>query len=120
MSEFSVESGMFLAPSVASIPCQTERLDSYEDKISDYEGRNFTYIPMPYDEKYYNTEEGWLRDLHPEQYLFEDTHLIEVLKKLQTYPFLLLDYRIGKGLELYDGDLLIPRSFFEQHPINHG
>jgi hypothetical protein len=116
---FSVESGLFTAASIATVPCQTERVTSYEEKIPDYQGRDFTYMPMPYNEKYYNTEEGWIRDLHPDQYLREDTHLIDTLKKLQQYPFLLLDYRISARIQLYEGNVVLPKSTAEEYSLEY-
>lgn len=74
---------------------------------------------MPYDEKYYNTSEGWLRSIHPKQYLRKDTHLIEVLKKLQEYPFLLVDYQFGGKIDLYNEDILLPKSIIEKRSITH-
>lgn len=118
-SEFRIESGPFLAGGVATIPCDIERLESYEESIPGYQSRDFTYIPMPYDEKYYNVDEGWLREINPEQYLGEDTFLLKVLEKLQHHPFLLFDYKMGAMFELYEGDFLVPASFFENYSLNH-
>lgn len=68
-----------------------ETLDTYEENISRYRDQNYTYIPMPQSEQYYNVEEGWLGSLKSEQIINKDTHLVEVLEKLENLPFLLVD-----------------------------
>ena len=79
-----------LAPLIAS-KAQVETLETYETRIHHYEDQKFTYIPMPRDGKYYNTEEGWTQPLKESQYISPKTHLLEVLEKLQQEPFLLID-----------------------------
>ena len=68
-----------------------ETLDTYEGKIHHYKNRNYSYIPMPDDGKYYNVDEGWLKDIHPDQIVSDQEHLMDVLKTLQSYPFILVD-----------------------------
>lgn len=87
----NVEKRMHIAAEIMTRPAEIETFDSYEGRINYYKSQNYTYIPIPEDEKYYNTEEGWLRDINSEQYITEDTHLMEVLRLLQDQPFLLLD-----------------------------
>jgi len=83
-----------------------ESLDTYEDQIHHYKNMNYTYIPLPDDNKYYNVEEGWLKKLNSEQFVSEDTHLLECLRKLQEYPFILVDYYKSMGLPVNKKKLL--------------
>jgi hypothetical protein len=80
----------FMAADISS-EADIESLESYEDQIHHYEDLNYTYIPIPSADKYYNTEEGWLRDLNKEQYIKPSLDLLKALDKLQREPFLLID-----------------------------
>lgn len=51
---------------------------------------------MPADEVYYNTTEGWVRDINPEQYIREDTSILEAMDRLQSWPFLLIDENMNR------------------------
>ncbi len=59
---------------------------------------------MPKNGKYYNTEEGWIRDLNSSQLIDEETHLLEVLRLLQEEAFLLVDYSSISAVLIYEGD----------------
>lgn len=86
-----IERQLHTAIEIASFPADVETQDTYEDRIGHYEAQNFTFIPMPKSSQYYNTEKGWVKDIEEEQILQEDTHLMEVLRKMQRYPFLIID-----------------------------
>lgn len=79
-----------VATEIAS-QADTETLDTYEASINQYQNKNYTYIPLPRSEQYYNVEEGWLGSLRSEQRINQATHLVEVLEKLENLPFLLVD-----------------------------
>lgn len=91
------------APLIAS-DADVETLETYEDRIHHYENLNYTYIPMPRDRKYYNTKEGWVREINDSQYISPQTHLLQVLKSLQQQPFLLVDADHNKFVIVRDSD----------------
>lgn len=97
-----IENGMHIASQIDTHPADIETLDSYDERIGDYKARDFTYIPIPEGGKYYNTEEGWMRELDSNQLVDEDTHLLEVLRLLQEEPFLLVDYSSISAVLVYD------------------
>lgn len=74
-----------------SSKAEVEKLETYEDRIPYYISQNYTYIPIPEEDKYFNTEEGWLRELNKRQYVSVEIHLVDVLEYLQEIPFLLIN-----------------------------
>lgn len=110
-----IESHTHTADEICSTPADIETLESYEDKIAHYQSRDFTYIPMPKDGKYHNTEEGWVRDIHSAQIIDQDTHLMEVLRRMSNYPFILVDFaeqkhfyevEIGDEMEIFPEEII--------------
>ncbi|WP_339105949.1 hypothetical protein [Haloterrigena salinisoli] len=97
-----IESHLHTAAEISTHPADIETLDTYESQIGHYESRNYTYIPIPSSEKYYNTEQGWIKDIDQDQIIEEDTHLMEVLRKMQEYPFLLIDFLGDEEFYVYD------------------
>lgn len=85
-----IDSARFTAIDIAS-EADTETLERYGQNIDNYIEKNYTYIPMPEDGKYYDRDEGLLKGIENEQWIEEGDKLITVLKKLQTYPFLLIE-----------------------------
>ena len=79
----------FTAIDIAS-EADTESLDRYGQNLDYYIGNDYSYIPMPEDEKYYDRNEGVLKDIEDEQWVEEDDSLDIVLEKLQECPFLLI------------------------------
>ena len=80
----------FVAKTIAQ-DAKTEKESTYEERIADYESRNFTYIPIPEDDKFYNVKEGWVKSISEEQWIEPETHLLEVLERLQEQQFLLYE-----------------------------
>jgi len=78
---------MHIAGEISS-KAEVETIGSYEDRINYYISQNYTYIPIPDENKYYNTKEGWMKDIDNEQYISEECHLVDVLELLQELPFL--------------------------------
>lgn len=79
---------MHIAGEISS-EAEVETMESYEDRINYYISQNYTYIPIPEENKYYNTQEGWLKNIDKEQYISVECHLVDVLELLQELPFLL-------------------------------
>jgi len=100
-----IESQLHIASEIES-EADTENLDSYEDRIHHYKNLDYTYIPITGEELYYDVEEGWTKNINPDQYIREDTHLIDVLKKLQDFPFVLVDHRKGGSYAVHANDLM--------------
>lgn len=79
-----------------STEARVEDLDSYEAAIDEFEEEHWTYIPMPEDGKYYNTnKEGEPEDLADAQFIESDLHLLDVMEKLVDHPFLLIEQDDG-------------------------
>ena len=96
---------MHLATEICTYPADVESLDTYEERIGDFKAKGLTYIPLPGETKYYNTEEGWLKPLSNNQVINEDTHLMEVLRLLREEPFLLVDFSPFAGrVYIYEED----------------
>lgn len=74
---------------------EIETLESYEENINKYESKDYTYIPIPQSNQYYSVQDGWLGSLRPEQIIRQEANFIEVMKKLQNLPFLLIDRYIS-------------------------
>lgn len=84
---------------------EIETLDSYEDNLEHYREKDFSYVPIPEADKYYNLNTESLEDLHENQYVGRNISFRELFDLLSTYPFLLHD--TVTGLEAYveqDGD----------------
>ncbi|WP_152418634.1 hypothetical protein [Halorubrum distributum] len=85
-----VEDYLHEAGEVAS-KADTETKQSYRENVSRYSDKDYTYIPIPDSDQYYNVESGVLGTLRPEQIISGRTHLIEVLRRMEDLPFLLID-----------------------------
>ncbi len=81
-------------------PARVETRKTYQDAITEFESRNYTYMPLPDTDEYYNTAEGWFGDLRAEQRIPPDIPLREALELLCDNPFLLVEYT---GEESDDG-----------------
>lgn len=78
----------FIASDIAT-EADTETESTYEERIQDYRNRNYTYIPLPDGDQYYNVREGWIRPINEEQWIEPDTHLLDVMELLRERPFLI-------------------------------
>lgn len=99
-----IERRLHTSSEIDTQPANIETLSSYEERIGDYKANAHTYIPLPGDKKYYNTEEGWVRELNTSQVVDEDTHLMEILRLLQEEPFLLVDYESNSMVMFVEGN----------------
>lgn len=66
--------------------------EEYESEISYYRKRNYTYIPMPEDDRYYHVQDEEVYPINEEQYIKPKTDLVSALSTLEQYPFLLIDW----------------------------
>ncbi|SEK70041.1 hypothetical protein [Haloferax larsenii] len=87
-----VDNGLHIASDIETFPATVADSNSYEDLIGDYKARGFTYIPFPGEMKYYNTEEGWVKEMDVGQIIGQDTTLLTVLRLLKKHPFLLVNH----------------------------
>lgn len=95
--------GMHIVFSISS-KAETESLESFRSNIRFYKDRNFSYIPLPAEDKYYNIETESLGNIKDEQYLGEDDHLFNGLKLLLEHNFLLVDLKAGYRFTFSDGE----------------
>lgn len=69
-----------------------ETIDTYESNIDYYEANRYTYIPMPLDGVFFDRERDEIRDISPNQYVFEDETTRGALDVLVEHPFLLIEH----------------------------
>lgn len=108
----------FTAKSIAS-RADISDLESYESEVLEYQARDYTYIPMPQDGKYYHVNDEELREIASAQYLHPDTTMMEAFRKLEEYPFLLFD--AFRDFERVDGEFVdagINEYDFPDGPVN--
>lgn len=98
---------MHIAGEISS-KAEVETIETYGDRIQYYISQDYTYIPIPEENKYFNTEEGWMREIDEAQYISPECHLVEVLEYLQDKPFLLIDdeHNSFVFIESDSGDLI--------------
>ncbi|NLV08719.1 hypothetical protein GOC74_02045 [Halomicrobium mukohataei] len=92
---------------MASI-AKLDTIENYEQNLEEYRNKRFTYVPLPADKKYVNTEENEVYDFEPEQFIYADSTIYTAIEKLQNQPFLFprMENRIG-----YDGNELYIQSY---------
>lgn len=82
-----------------------ETLDSYEDELDFYRERNFTFVPLPLDGRYYDLRNGELRALAEGQIVAADSSVYVALEALLEHPFVLTKDVPTYGYEVEDGAL---------------
>lgn len=90
------------AKEIAS-PADVETLDTYEGNIDNYRSQNYSFIPIPSEDKYYHVEEESLKDLSDDQIIPESNHLVDVLRLLQDHSFALIDRRYASAFTVRSG-----------------
>lgn len=71
-----------------SSDAKCETIDTYEDAIDTYRKTNYSYIPLPFDEQYYDVERKRLEDFRPGQKIDIDQPIKDVIDRLRDEPFL--------------------------------
>lgn len=69
-------------------PASVENLETYEDNLEFYQENNYSYIPMWDDRKYYDAEEGELKDISKDQRIDYDYTARWAVEALTELPFL--------------------------------
>jgi hypothetical protein len=93
--------------SIDTYPASVELNPDYEDRSHFYQERNYTYMRLIMEGKYYNVEKGWERDIHPEQFIDINTTLSEAIELLQDNHFLLVDHHeYGDKYVVKDGNYI--------------
>lgn len=90
----NVENQLHVAEWIAS-EADIETLDTYKDNIPKYKDKNYTYIPIPSENKYYNLREETLVTIGSDQIIHPELHLMDVLRLIQDKPFLLINIELG-------------------------
>jgi cell fate (sporulation/competence/biofilm development) regulator YlbF (YheA/YmcA/DUF963 family) len=83
---------------IASTPAEVETQKTYQQQIKKYVDLNYTYIPMPRNGIYYDTDREMICEISPEQHIIENLDLYKVLELLEEHPFLLIN---RSGLDRY-------------------
>lgn len=81
------------ASEIDTFPASVESEDTYRQNIQHYMENNYTYIPIISELEYYHVIEEEMYSIDSEQFAVEDTHLMEVLRRMREYPFL-ITYRL--------------------------
>lgn len=82
-----------------SSPARIETLETYEESINEYRELNFTYVPLPMDKKYFNTETREIFELAPQQIIKADASVFTVIEHLRGDDFLLIDFSHEYGYD---------------------
>lgn len=114
-----------------SSPADFDVRETYEDNIGYYDDEEFSYIPLPYSEQYYDIEEEDTNDLTREQVIHSDTDLTVVMEKLIEQDFVFFDsfgkrvidqpegdslpYRYESGKLEVDGEYYGPRQVYNNY-----
>lgn len=84
-----IEDYLHTASEIDTFPASIETGETYQQNIQYYEGEKYTYIPIISEGKYYDIRNREIYPIEPEQFIPEDTHLMEVLRRIEEYPFLI-------------------------------
>jgi hypothetical protein len=79
------------------IASETESVtrQSYEDSIPEYEEKDWDFMPMLKEREYYIVpEEDW-GEIKEEQFISGGANILEVMRKLEDHPFLLIKNNSG-------------------------
>ena len=101
----SVDHTTLIAHSMAS-PATIEHIDTYEENIDEYKEKNYTYIPLPLDRKYFDRENNKLRELDAKQFIKVDSTIRQVIEHLRNHPFLLIKHN-HNICKTDDGELVV-------------
>lgn len=91
--------------SAVAQPAYIETIDTYESNLEYYETNRYTYIPMPLDGVFFDRERDEIRDISPDQYIYEDETTRAALDDLVEHPFLLVEHNSNLSIT--------PRGKFE-------
>jgi hypothetical protein len=91
-----------------------DTVESYEENLEEYRSKKYTYVPLPLDKKFVNTETGEIHELHPQQIIYPDATVYRAVSHLRGDPFLLVLHSHSFGTE--DGELscALGRSRFDE------
>ncbi len=121
-----IDHELHLAYAISS-DAHVETPGSLDDIRATSEELDVTCVPIPLDDRYYDRSDDELKQMDPEQYIDEDAPIVEVLRRMQRQPFLLIDlkhygYEVKNG-ELREnlpnggiGDLYTAAEAIEEHP----
>lgn len=85
-----IHSRPFKARDIAS-KADVESLESYAERIGRYVEKDYSYIPMPIDDCFYNVQEEASQELLDSQFIDRDAHLMEAIQCLEEQIFLIID-----------------------------
>ncbi|WP_275736608.1 hypothetical protein [Halorhabdus sp. SVX81] len=91
-----------------SSPASIETIETYESELEFYRKNDYTYIPLPLDQKYVNSETEEVHDLAPQQLISTDAQVFSAMTHLPGDDFLLTHPGYVYGLE--DGELAYERG----------
>lgn len=89
-----IDHSMPFAGNMAS-PASIESRENYKENLDYYRRNDYTYIPMPLDDVYFNVEEEEFGEMEQKMRIFEDASIRNAIEHLQNHPFLLIDFGSG-------------------------
>jgi len=101
--------------------CNFEQLETYRENVDYYKSKNYSYIPMPADGKYYDVDADSLRDLCDEHWVWLENPVIPEFERLEDHGFLLTFdpkqwFRVGEsGIEVISPR----RKSSSEHSVYH-
>lgn len=99
-SSSPINHGLYRAVSIAS-SANIETEATYEDRIPFYKERSFTYIPLPFERKFYDIDNREMKEMNGEQFVHFDHFLMKILHIHRSNPFILLE-PMYNSCRLYD------------------
>ena len=109
----SINHQIHIANEIAS-DAKCETVGTYEDVIDEYREKNYSYIPMPFDQQYYDVENESLEEFTASQVIDEDQPLKDAITRLRSDPFLFFTgYGIASPLYEVTGDGLQRHTSWE-------
>lgn len=70
---------------------EVETINTYEQNISKYREKGFSYIPIPDSDKYYDVDVGALKEMDNDQYVMSPLSVRQLFELLSDQPFLIDD-----------------------------
>lgn len=88
-SSISIDYGLTNCIEIAT-QCKFETIETFEDRIPYYQSKDYSYIPIPGESKYFNTYSHEMCKIEPNQWVESESPILNKLKLIDEYGFVLL------------------------------
>lgn len=96
----SINHQVHIAHEIAS-QAECETVDTYEDVIDRYHEKNYSFIPLPFDQQYYDVENDSLEEFTGSQIIDPSQPIKAAITRLRSEPFLFAT-GYGVGSPMYE------------------